>query len=350
MRILLVSVKNKDCKGGIATWTYHYLKWMKEHNIECDVINTDVIGKRRENMTSGLGIIEESLRLRNIIKQTNNFVQSKIKYDIIHFNTNIGNYGIFRDNYLVKILQKKRIPIICQFHCDIPFWINNNVKKYFTHLFLKKSSKILVLCENSKKYLEKEFCIESIKIPNFIRDDIVINQKTINKKIKNIFFDGRISYEKGCKEIFEVARLFPDIQFYLAGEVSEEFRMMDKPSNINLIGLVKHETLCTYLDKSDIFLFPSHTEGFSLSLLESMSRGVPSIATNVGANADMLENKGGIIVSIGDIESMKNAIYVLEDENKRSVMSKWLINKVKNEYTVNAVMKKIINIYESIKN
>lgn len=350
MKILIISAQNEECKGGLATWTYHYLNWLKNHDIKYDLINTDVIGNRKENLTSRRNIIEEYIRLRKIINQAKYYLNLNNKYDIVHFNTNIGNYGIFRDIYLAKLIQKKGMPIICEFHCDIPYWINNILIKKMTRSFTDKCHKALVLCENSKKYLENNCKVQTVKIPNFIQDEYVASQKSINKRIEKIFFTGRISNAKGCKEIYELAILFPEKQFYLAGEISEDFQKLIKPSNVVLLGLLNHDKLFEYLDSSDLFLFPSHTEGFSLSLLESMARGVPSIATKVGANEDMLEGKGGILVDIADVKAMKNAIELLENEEERKMISEWLLNKVRNEYTVDAVMKKMIKIYESVLN
>ena len=56
------------------------------------------------------------------------------------------------------------------------------------------------------------------------------------------------------------------------------------------------QKLQKYLDKADVFLFPSYTEGFSISLTEAMASGLPCIASDVGANQDMLENHGGILI------------------------------------------------------
>lgn len=69
------------------------------------------------------------------------------------------------------------------------------------------------------------------------------------------------------------------------------------------------------------------------------------IATDVGANADMIENKGGVIVPVGDVTAMEKAIVEMNDVGLRKNMSEWNIDKVEMNYTTRSVMKKFINEY-----
>ena len=155
-----------------------------------------------------------------------------------------------------------------------------------------------------------------------------------------------MSEAKGAKEIFEVAQKFPDIQFVLAGEISDEVQSWVKPINVELLGILSHDKAMEILDESDLFLFPSHTEGFSLALAESMARGTPAIATDVGANSNMIEEHGGVIVSVGDTEAMKDALNKMQDPILRQEMSNWCINKVRENYTENQVMRTITQLYK----
>lgn len=52
---------------------------------------------------------------------------------------------------------------------------------------------------------------------------------------------------------------------------------------------------------------------FSNALLEAMSVGLPIIASNVGANADMIEENGGVIVPVRDVQAIVDAIISLNN-------------------------------------
>ena len=76
-----------------------------------------------------------------------------------------------------------------------------------------------------------------------------------------------------------------------------------------------------------------------------MSRGVPCVATDVGANREMLEDKGGIIVEVGDVNAMKSAFDRMNSPDVRKEMTDWLSDKVTCNYTVESVVKQRTFLY-----
>jgi glycosyltransferase involved in cell wall biosynthesis len=48
---------------------------------------------------------------------------------------------------------------------------------------------------------------------------------------------------------------------------------------------------------SDVFILPSFVEGLSLSLLEAMACGVACIATDVGADGEVLSGGAGVVLN-----------------------------------------------------
>ena len=83
-------------------------------------------------------------------------------------------------------------------------------------------------------------------------------------------------------------------------------------------------------------------------MLEAMACGLPCIATDVGANGDMLEDKGGIIVPVKNVDAIIDAFEKLEDNNIRKDISNWNIEKVKNNYTRTSVLDEIMDIYNKM--
>lgn len=78
-----------------------------------------------------------------------------------------------------------------------------------------------------------------------------------------------------------------------------------------------------------------------------MAAGLPVIATDVGANAEMIEKEGGIIIPAGEADAIVKAIDLLkEDRELRLKMSIWNVGKVRSVYLLDAVMEKLIKIYE----
>jgi len=59
----------------------------------------------------------------------------------------------------------------------------------------------------------------------------------------------------------------------------------------------------------DLFVLPSHEEGFSNALLEAMAAGLAVVATNVGGNAEALEDgRFGLLVPARDPAALARAI------------------------------------------
>ena len=151
--------------------------------------------------------------------------------------------------------------------------------------------------------------------------------------------------EKGAREIYDLAETFPEITFELIGEVRSDVKEWPKPSNVVLAGRKNRPEIMETLDTADIFVFPSHSEGFSIALLESKARGLPCVATAVGANLDMLENCGGVIVPVGDVPAMIAAIHQLQEPQVRQMASDWNVKKVREKYTTNAVLASLAAMY-----
>ena len=348
MNVLLISAKADHPSGGIAVWTEHYLTGCKEiENFSCDLVNVAMNGRRAVCATAKRSLKDEFFRTRGIIEQLNERLKHG-SYDVAHLNTSIGAFGIIRDYFIARKVAKRGIPVILHFHCDVPKWDTNYITRHFLKRILKICKMEYVLCESSRQYLREVYGVESTKIPNFVDEDLIAPSKVIREHIRNVMFTGRVSVSKGAVEIFEVAKYFPDITFVLAGEVSKEIAPLKHPDNIVLAGVQEHKTVISDLDAADLFLFPSHTEGFSLALAEAMARGLPAVATDVGANAEMLEDQGGIVVAVGDIPAMKAAVMQLDDSDIREKMSLWNLKKVKEQYGTKQVMRILIRSYENV--
>lgn len=349
MRILLISAKPEKLNGGIAVWTDRYMSCCSDYEIDCTLVNTEVVGKRAQQGTAKRSLTDEFVRTKRIFKGLKKELNSDYGVELAHLNTSCGTFGLFRDYMIARRIRKKGIPVVTHYHCDIPFWIHNSISKKYLKKLASLSSQNLVLCENSRRFLLNQFRIESIKMPNFIADGLTLQTpKRIEPQIRHAFFVGRVEEAKGAAEIYTLAKRFPEITFELVGEVNQSVAQWEKPNNVVLVGGLPHEKVIERLDAADVFLLPSHSEGFSVALVESMARGVPAIATDVGAAADMLADGCGMVVEKGNVDAMEQAIRKLESSDIRGAISQAAVAKVKKSYTIDAVMERFRSIYEQV--
>lgn len=345
MKLLLITVKSDVSRGGIATWTERFLERCEYKDIDCKIINTEAVGERAVQGEAKRNLCDEIIRTRRIFTDLKNSLVLGM-YDAVHLNTCIGVFGLFRDYIMAKRIKRKKLRLITHFHCNIPDWIHNRVSYKFLEKLVYLSDTCLVLNETSRLYLKNNFSVESQKVPNFINEELIRDtDKAISNELTTAFFVGRVSEAKGARELWELAKRFPYITFRLMGDISDEVATWNKPANILLEGGRKHSEVIAAMDESDIFVFPSHSEGFSLALMEAMARGLPAVATDVGANADMLADGCGLMTSIGDVDAMQEAIEKMMDVNIRIQMSKNAVQKVLKQYAIDRILEQFKAYY-----
>lgn len=347
-KLLMLSVKSRKTHGGIATWTKNFLDGCNDYAKQIEIVNMELVGKRRENTAAIRNVFDEYKRTKRVFSELKNKIDVPAsRFSAAHINTSCGTYGLFRDYAAARKIKRKGIRLITHYHCNIPDCINNPLSRIVMKKLCRMSDENIVLCESSKNYLESMGCSSCTKIPNFVENTLVLNEhKTVNDKIKKAVFVGRISRRKGAFEIYEIAKRFPEISFELIGDMSEEISKLHKSGNVAVLEAMKHEKLIEYLDSADLFIFPSHSEGFSLALTEAMARGIPIVATDVGANKDMLSGNCGLIANVGDVDAMEKAIHSLDSAEKRQEMSQNAVDKVRKNYVSSVVINKILKLYE----
>jgi L-malate glycosyltransferase len=347
MKICLVS-PIYPAVGGIASWANLYKKKISELNHDLTIINTSLIGRRSSKINAKRNFLIEFYRYLKIL--INLLKYDKKIFDIHHFNTSASNFGIIRDYLLIKHLYKVKTKIILHFHCNIKDQITRKIGKSFLKKSLNLVDYTIVLNDQSKDYLLDLGYRNVIYIPNFIDHEFYQNTKfEIKKEISEIVFVGHVIESKGVKEIFEVSKRFKKIIFNIIGPYNYN-KNIKFSENVIFHGILRSEKLKEVILKSDVFLFPSYTEGFSISLLEAMSLGLSIITTDVGSNKKLINKKGGIIVPIKNVDKIEEAILSLKNDKKRYAMGQYNINEVKRYYNDDVVITKLVNFYHNILN
>lgn len=349
MKILLLSPLPPPA-GGIASWTQRFLQTPQAKENEVYIVNTAVIGKRI-NQFNRINLIDEFKRMIHIISNLKKELK-KNRPDIVHLNTSCSSRGLIRDCICGHIIKKSNSKLLIHCRCDVTYMVDNRLSELFLKKLVNQADGIITLNNVSREFIVDKYNKTSEIIPNFISEsklDSIDNLVKANSSIINIIYVGHITKMKGCDLIFKVAEHFPHIKFTMVGYISEEIAQITKPNNVIFTGEISKDQVIGEMGKADLFLFPTLTEGFPNALLEAMACGLPVVTTNVGAIPDMIEDKGGIVVNPGDIESVIKAIKSLEhDEKRREKMSLWNIQKVCNYYTEEKVMNNLFEMYKNL--
>ncbi len=95
------------------------------------------------------------------------------------------------------------------------------------------------------------------------------------------------------------------------------------PGRAVLTGMLSHKDTLAAMQSADAFVLNSSYEGLSHLLIEALALGVPTIATLVGGNPEVItDGENGLLVPAGDTPALARAITrVLGDEALRARLS-----------------------------
>ena len=109
--------------------------------------------------------------------------------------------------------------------------------------------------------------------------------------------------------------------------------------------------IANILSISDIGILTSHEEGFSNSVLEMMSSSLPVILTDVGGNAEAIDNFSGILVDSKDKKNLSSAILNLINNKNKSIEIGKLANlRVKEKFDLKYTIEKYEDMYKKLNN
>lgn len=351
-KIILMAPSVSPYGGGIANWTQRILKrglGPKWEILLVDEKPNDNINFESRGLKWFLTEMKRTFKIWNELKKACKDKDTKL----VHIAIPSFFASMLREYFSIKIAKKRGKKVIMHFRSTLPIAIRSKKTLYIFKKILKKVDYVIVLNDRSKQFTLKNGFLNVSVVPNFI-DQKILNQGpiNINEKLKTIVYTGMVIKEKGIFEVFEVAKSFPHITFILKGLTSLEIDKALKPQNIIFSPKESNEGVMELLKKSDLFLFPTYFsgEGFSNSLLEAMAVGLPCIATDWAANKDMLENKGGIIVTPKSADEIAKAIKILESSYERRIeFSKWNFSKAK-QYSEDTIIPQYLKIYERLIN
>lgn len=343
MNVLLVSPLPPP-SGGMATWTEQYLKDSKNINTVY-IVNTAFIGERALHRSGKMNIFSEIRRLVGILWGYCKILNSE-KVDVIHINSSCSKAGIFRDALCVALGRK--YPIVFHCHCNIQDQLRGNMANRIGKYIFDSVDYVLVLNKTSLSFIQQQSDVKVKMIPNAIDSKLIRSSFLVSNNLKNVIYVGHVKRKKGICEIIEAACKIKDVVFHLVGPVSDEIAALSIPPNVICYGRKDHEEVIEMMKKADVFLFPSYTEGFSMVMLEAMAVGLPIIASNVGSNEEMIESKGGVIISPMSSDEIIQAMESLRTKEIRAEMSAWNLNKVENAYRDDQVFNLLQEVYHEI--
>lgn len=196
-------------------------------------------------------------------------------------------------------------------------------------------------------------------VPHGINTDLFAPAPKSQRYHKNvILFVGRLIALKG---IFYLIRALPLILkehpdtlviFVGPGEkkpYTDELNKCSVPQENYLFpGYHDKKSLVNYYNASDVYVLPSFSESFSLTLVEAMSCGVASVVSNVGGPSEIVEDHvNGLLIRPGSVKDIAEAIiFLLDNPSIRKKMGREARKTIEKKFSWQVAADKTSSIYQ----
>lgn len=261
-------------------------------------------------------------------KLYNEIINEKKDFDFIYAKGFSAWYSIRKQNKLPKIG--------IQFHGLEMFQKASSFFNYLEKIMFRSSVKYNLRNANFifsygariKEIHEKLGCRKDkmfIQHGGVPKGNIIRNNEI--KKIKNkvhFLFIGRNERRKGYIELrkaLEILIYKKDFHFSFIGEIPISQKLIS--SKITYYGTIKNQDeYINIIDKNDVIVVPSISEGLPTVLLESMARGLVALATDVGAINEIVNNENGYLIEHSNHQEILNKMEEIIELPKQKILVK----------------------------
>lgn len=168
---------------------------------------------------------------------------------------------------------------------------------------------------------------------------------------------ARLVEEKGVPELIEAAERLDDryVVFIVgpkdhdkADAVSEELLSRAETDGVRFLGM--RQDVERIYQGLDIFVLPSHREGFPRAAMEAAASGLPVIATDIrGCRQVVADGVNGVLFPVRDVGALTEAIArVGGDTEMRSAMSHASVDRARALFDEREIVSRVMGAYADV--
>ena len=348
--------------AGLEIAAYNIAKYLAERNHEVHVITTLDKGLPKESTEEGFYVHRFKTSKIPILRTVSYYMKSlfvvkKINPDIVHVQT----IFLALSGLLIKKFLHKPYVVYGR-GSDV--YLSWRFKNLISKPILKNADAIIALTEDMKRGIQKIWDRDAFVVPNGIDLDRFENlsREEFRKRLKIeeaekiIIFVGGLRPVKGVKYLIEAMKIIIDknrnTKLFIVGDGEEReylenlVRNLNLEKHINFIGQVPNEEVREYMAASNVFILPSLSEGFPVTVVEAMASGLPIVATNVRGLPEIVKDgENGFLVEPKNLEEIADKVLLLlKNEELRKRISKRNKEEVK-KYSWKNIVEKLEDVY-----
>lgn len=265
----------------------------------------------------------------------------------------INAYSFYRNLHLPRIVEKW----LFFFYKYSVLYLRN---VFAERRHYKYSDITLLLCKPQIEEYRKIFFLPDKKKLRYIHNPVPFTKEISDSTVRyddrqNIFlYIGRIEKTKRISVILKFwekyGDSYPDYKLMIVGDGPDKDRLRDfceRKECRNVIWVGRTEDPIRYYRKSKLLLMTSRSEGFAMTILESMSAGcVPIVMdTFVAAHVIIRDKVSGMLTKNMNLKDYNNAVaYALQHFD---FMSEEAIKKSK-EFSIDIIINDWINLFNEL--
>jgi glycosyltransferase involved in cell wall biosynthesis len=289
-------------------------------------------------------------------------------YDIIHSHTRPADLAA----YIAAKLTGK--PLVITQHGNINLDGETLARRHDVFAFgysqvLRGTAKIAAVCNATKRELIQE-CgvsphnikviyngIEQNKVDDSIKGrELVRRELGIDKNAEVVIITGSLKW-KGHETLLDavalIARQAPNLTVLIAGRGPQEPALRQQAAQLGISNRVHflgfRQDIPALLSAADVFVLPSRSEAFPVSILEAMAAGLPVIASNIGGIPEQVQpGVNGYLINPCDAQVLARFLLALcQDGGLRAHMGQNSRETVRH-FTVNRMVDGYLSLYKGL--
>jgi len=188
-------------------------------------------------------------------------------------------------------------------------WYKNPIGK-LVYLASHSINTIAVASKNESQLISSNMpnnpVVEKFKI---IYNGAFDQHKIANKNI-DFISTARLVTDKGIGELIDaftrIVKKYPHATLAIVGDGPERKKFKKLAEHVPGITFYGHQSNpLGFLQKSKIFVLPTHHEAFGVAIVEACMEGLAVIATKVGGIPEIIEDgKSGVLVPVKNVDSL----------------------------------------------
>ena len=350
MKVLLVNYMETTSPGGINKVVREIAINLSKRGHEVTVLQANPFNLPHEEEYYGFKIIRIKSRIENIFYGLNPSLYPYLRDEIKNLNPDIihihGYHSLFSPNVLfIFKYMKINTPILFTPHYDT---LNHSTlagkvlgtiyDKVLGKRILNKFDHIISVSDFEANNIRLMLPDADITVIPHGVNYINTRKKIINSKLKLLYVGYLLDYKgvqyiiKAVKELV-YSKNFDKLEFVIVGEGKYKKKLLDLSKKLNVDEFIKwknfapHQEILVEMEKSDIFLLLSKSEGYGIVVAEALAMGTPSIVTNGTALEEFTVENGCFGVNFPP-EPNEVADLILE-LNKKHVKTGPFIKKIR---------------------